>query len=164
VVWTLVGGAMWLVVGALVLRCGTGGRRIAWALGIVLGPFAGLTRGGEGGEGGGVSSAAEAILRLENAALALFIVHRDGRVAMANRAMRELLGYELDELVDRRLWELQVDPEAGRSSFQTLLTNGELLEQELVDRRRDGGIIATSSSAIVTTTEPSVIITVSMRS
>jgi PAS domain-containing protein len=54
-----------------------------------------------------VVAAAEAVLSLENAALPLAITRPDGRAAMANRAMRDLLGYgetieALEELAEQR--------------------------------------------------------------
>ena len=98
-----------------------------------------------------VVAAAEAVLSLENAALPLAITRPDGRVAMANRAMRDLLGYGAADIVDRRIWELYAEePEWGQRCFHKLLEAGQAWDRFLVFRRRDGQPVATYSSAVVT--------------
>jgi PAS domain S-box-containing protein len=49
---------------------------------------------------------AESLLAFENAALPLMVVLPTGRVAMANRATRALLGYRFDDMVGSTLFEL----------------------------------------------------------
>lgn len=60
-----------------------------------------------------IATAAEAMLMVENAALPLVVVLPDGRVAMANRALRELLGCASQELADRMIWELLADADSA---------------------------------------------------
>jgi PAS domain S-box-containing protein len=97
-----------------------------------------------------VAAAAEAVLSLENAGLPLIVTHPDGRVALVNRALRDLLGYGLSDLVNRPVWELHVDPDVGRRFFHKLLQTGHAWDHFLVLRRRDGEAVPTYSSAIVT--------------
>ena len=46
-----------------------------------------------------VAATAESLLAFENAPLPLAVCNPDGRIVMCNRALRALLGYELDELL-----------------------------------------------------------------
>lgn len=97
-----------------------------------------------------VAAAAEAVLSVENAPLPLVVCHPDGRVAMANRAMRALLGYRDGEIVNRRVWELQADPESGRHCFDKLLHDGEMAQHFVLLCGRDGEMVPTYGSAVVT--------------
>ena len=96
-----------------------------------------------------VAAAAEAVLSVENAGLPLFVMHPDGRVAMANRAMRALLGYGLTDIVNRRVWDLHAEPEQGKRYFAEVLEAGQASENYLMLCRRDGKAVATYSSAVV---------------
>lgn len=166
-VLVLVSGGMWLTTGAvgarLLVQHGWGMAR-SLAIGAVLGPLtAAVLLCGLQKPAQRVAEAAEGILRLENLPLPLAVVHRDGRVITANRALRQLLGYDLTELVDRPIWELNAEPEVGKACFAELLQVGVLPERELFYRRRDGRTVATTSTAIVTRGEPGILITVSSR-
>jgi PAS domain S-box-containing protein len=57
-----------------------------------------------------VANTAENLLAFENAALPLAVCDRAGRIAMCNRALRSLLGYELDELVGKPVGEIVEAP------------------------------------------------------
>jgi len=63
---------------------------------------------GSGGSGAAetVAGTAESLLAFENAALPLALCDPGGRIVMCNRAMRALLGYELDELVGTPVTEV----------------------------------------------------------
>ena len=89
-------------------------------------------------------------MSFENAALPLVVTHPDGRVAMANRAMCELLGYGFADIVNRPVWELHAEPERGERCFHKLLQTGKARENLLVLRRSDGQSVPTYSSGLVT--------------
>lgn len=55
-----------------------------------------------------VADTAESLLAFENAALPLGVLDPTGRIVLANRALRRLLGYELDELVGKAVQDLVV--------------------------------------------------------
>jgi PAS domain S-box-containing protein len=55
-----------------------------------------------------VADTAESLLAFENAALPLGVLDPAGRIMLANRALRRLLGYELDELVGKPVQDLVV--------------------------------------------------------
>jgi len=55
-----------------------------------------------------VADTAESLLAFENAALPLGVLDPAGRIVLANRALRRLLGYELDELVGKSVQDLVV--------------------------------------------------------
>jgi PAS domain S-box-containing protein len=58
-----------------------------------------------------VARTAESLLAFENAALPLAVCDRAGRIAMCNRALRTLLGYELDELLGKPVGEIVQPPD-----------------------------------------------------
>src|SRR5436189_2388293 len=64
--------------------------------------------GGAGGPAAAqtVATTAESLLAFENAALPLAVCDPGGRIAMCNRALRALLGYELDELLGMPVGEV----------------------------------------------------------
>jgi PAS domain S-box-containing protein len=53
-----------------------------------------------------VAETAESLLAFENAPLPLAVCNPDGRIVMCNRALRGLLGYELDELLGMPVGEV----------------------------------------------------------
>ena len=53
-----------------------------------------------------VADIAESLLAFENAALPLAVCDPGGRIVMCNRALRALLGYELDELLGMPVGEV----------------------------------------------------------
>jgi PAS domain S-box-containing protein len=66
---------------------------------------------GDPGPGGAaaaqtVATTAESLLAFENAALPLAVCDPAGRIVMCNRALRALLGYELDELLGMPVGEV----------------------------------------------------------
>jgi PAS domain S-box-containing protein len=70
-------------------------------------------------------------------------------VAMANGAMRRLLGYAAEELMSRRVWELYADPQLGEDCFAQLLHDGWASNRFSTLCGRGGGMIPTHSSAVV---------------
>jgi PAS domain S-box-containing protein len=72
-----------------------------------------------------VVAAAEAVLIFENAALPLCVILPTGYIAMANRAMRTLLVYDSDELINRPIQDLVVaDPDALARVWEEWVTGG----------------------------------------
>jgi PAS domain S-box-containing protein len=95
-----------------------------------------------------VASTAQGILFIEDAPLPLFVALPDGRVALANRALRGLLGYEAGDLIGQRVAELFADS-AAATFWSDVLVAGGVAERAVRLRRRDGTSIATRSAAIV---------------
>ncbi|MEY2567990.1 MAG: hypothetical protein QOE35_2519 [Actinomycetota bacterium] len=96
-----------------------------------------------------ITTAAEAILAVENAGLALAVLYPDRRIVMANRAMRELLGYTLEELVGRSLSDLVVDGTDLGSDWERLLRQGSSAEHLLRLRHHSGATVITRAAAAV---------------
>ena len=95
-----------------------------------------------------VAAAAEDILTVENAGLPLLLIHPDGEIAMANRAMRTLLGYGKSQLDGRTISD--VFPDDGQAErWQELLRTGTMAEHPVRLRRGDGGSIAARAASIV---------------
>jgi len=97
-----------------------------------------------------VADTAESLLAFENAALPLAVILPTGRVAMANRATRTLLGYDFSEMVGRTLFELfNVDPRA----WERRLASGETVTPEHRERvsRKDGVEIDVRASSLLVT-------------
>jgi PAS domain S-box-containing protein len=97
-----------------------------------------------------VTGTAESLLAFENAALPLAVILPTGRVAMANRATRTMLGYDFSELVGRTLFDLfGVDPAAWKQR----LASDELVSPEHRERvtRKDGVEIEVRASTLLVT-------------
>jgi len=78
----------------------------------------------------------------QEAPLAYFSVGIDGRIQMANRHAVELLGYSLDDLIGRPVFDLYADTSSGKEKAQKLLlkfgTGEEIRDEEMEMRRVDG--------------------------
>ena len=99
---------------------------------------------------GEIAAAAEGILMVENAPLALAVVHPSGRLAMANRAFRALVEYEESELVGRDVWALVDEHEAGFGPRWDEVLAGEVIpEHHARLRRRDGSSVAVRAAGMV---------------
>jgi PAS domain S-box-containing protein len=96
-----------------------------------------------------VGMAAEAILVVENAPLPLVVASPDGRVVMANRALREMLGYGPADLTGREVWEFAADVDLARGRWQELLEAGETPERPFELLRRDGVRVKVRAASIV---------------
>jgi PAS domain S-box-containing protein len=57
-----------------------------------------------------IGDTADSLLTFENAAIPLAVFCPDGKVLMANRSLRVLLGYEFDEIVGLEVFDLVVSP------------------------------------------------------
>ena len=77
---------------------------------------------------------------LENGAVGLHWVDRDGRIVWANRAELELLGYTRDEYVGRHIREFHADPQAIDDILQRLARNETLHDYPAPLRAKDGSI------------------------
>ncbi len=98
-----------------------------------------------------VVDAAEAILLVENAPLALAVILPNGRVALANRAFREYLGYEAGEMAGAAAVSF-VAPghvQALREQWCDLLANGVSLEHSIELRCRNGDCVPARVSSVV---------------
>ena len=97
-----------------------------------------------------VVSSAAAILAVENAALPLLVLQVDGTISMANRAIRDLLGYESSEVVGRPVWDLLVEPkDLASQRWRRLLHTGMASEHIVHFRHRDGRSIAVRTAGTV---------------
>jgi PAS domain S-box-containing protein len=98
---------------------------------------------------GDIGAQADAILTLENAPLPLVVASPDGTIRMANRALRELLGYEPEELVGQEIWSLSGDVGVSRERWARMLESGGITEHRAELRRRDGVAVNVSTAAVV---------------
>jgi PAS domain S-box-containing protein len=85
-----------------------------------------------------VAAAAADILTVENAGVPLMLIRPDGEIAMANRAMRELLGYDASQLIGRPVGDVFAD-EQDNERWNELLRTGVMAEHPVNLRRGDGG-------------------------
>ena len=78
----------------------------------------------------------------EEAPIAYFTVGVDGHIRTANRSACDLLGYTVDELVGRPVFDLYAHTPAGkekaRETFKRFRAGGDIGEEELEMRRADG--------------------------
>lgn len=108
-----------------------------------------------------VAETAESLLTFENAPLPLAVCDPAGRIMMGNRALRALLGYELDELVGTPVGDVvgQYD-DAIYKTWDERLDSGAMSitpEQRVNLRRKDGSSVAVrASSSVVHDTDGSV--------
>jgi PAS domain S-box-containing protein len=98
---------------------------------------------------GDIGAQADAILTLENAPLPLVVASPDGTIRMANRALRELLGYGPVELVGQEIWSLSADLGASRERWRRLIETGGATEHPAELVRRDGSGVKVSAAAVV---------------
>jgi PAS domain S-box-containing protein len=106
---------------------------------------------GPSGESSGrdICSEAEGILAVENAPLPLVVVLPDGQVAVANRALRELLGYSSDDLAGLHVLDLVADPHVAVACWAEWLAAGGAPDHAVDLRHRNGATIAARSAWIV---------------
>lgn len=101
-----------------------------------------------------VAGTAESLLTFENAALPLAVCDPNGRIVMCNRALRAMLGYELDELVGKRVGDVVAADYAGMyaSWNERLDPSAEAVtpERSVMLWCKDGSTVAVrASSALV---------------
>ena len=81
----------------------------------------------------------------ENAPNAYFSIGPDGRIRGCNRRAVELLGYAVEELVDRPVIELYADAPQGKEKaleiLEGYLAGEEIVDEELQMQRADGAFI-----------------------
>jgi PAS domain S-box-containing protein len=84
---------------------------------------------------------------IERATEALFWIDAEGRIVNANAAATRLTGYPREELLSRRVWELEADgsPERWRAIW-TDARAGRRQVQERAYRRRDGSEVPLETS------------------
>ena len=112
---------------------------------------------GEPGFGGADAfetvATAESLLAFENAALPLAVCDPNGRIVMCNRALRALLGYELDELLGMPVGDVvQPDPDALYKTWHDRLDATALdITPERAFRlwRKDGSSVSVRASSSV---------------
>jgi PAS domain S-box-containing protein len=78
----------------------------------------------------------------------LMLIRPDGEIAMVNRAMRELLGYETSQLVGRPMGDVFAD-EQYRDRWNELLRTGAMAEHPVSLRRGDGDSIPARAASVV---------------
>ncbi|MBN1526759.1 MAG: PAS domain S-box protein [Candidatus Omnitrophica bacterium] len=78
-----------------------------------------------------------------NAPVGYHEVDMDGRISRVNRTELEMLGYTVNEVLGRPVWEFAVDKDVSRAAVQQKLATGTVSEQpfERVYARRDGSHI-----------------------
>jgi PAS domain S-box-containing protein len=96
-----------------------------------------------------IASEIEGFLAVENAPLALVVLRPDGRVAMANRAWRELLGYDAGEVSGRDIVDFMVERDVAAQRRAELLDKGRTEETTIAFRRRTGDTMALRASSIM---------------
>jgi PAS domain S-box-containing protein len=97
-----------------------------------------------------IATAAEEILVVENAPLALAVVLPSGRVAMANRALRDLLGYGQGDLAGRDVCELIAEEASDCARhWQEAVAAGVTPERTARLRRRDGAWVRARVASMV---------------
>ncbi|MEY2478036.1 MAG: fold [Actinomycetota bacterium] len=101
----------------------------------------------------GVAAAAEGILLVENAPLPLIVASPDGRISLANRAMRDLLGYETAAPIGQPIVDLLAEGPEAEGWWDDLLAAGATHEYPVQLRRRDGQAVPAGFSALVVTGE-----------
>jgi PAS domain S-box-containing protein len=84
---------------------------------------------------------------LDRAADALFWIDATGRIVNANRAAERLTQYTRAELLERHVWDLEVDAESGRwREFWTEVREGGSRLSQSHYRRRDGIAVPVEAS------------------
>ncbi|MBV8387977.1 MAG: PAS domain-containing protein [Acidimicrobiia bacterium] len=98
-----------------------------------------------------VALTAESLLAFENAALPLAVCNPGGRIVICNRALRTLLGYELDELLGMPIAEVvEVAPDALYKTWDDRLDAGALditPERPYTLWRKDGSAVNVRASS-----------------
>ena len=101
-----------------------------------------------------VAGTAESLLAFENAALPLAVCDPTGHIIMCNRALRVLLGYELDELLGMPVGDVvAADHDARYKSWDERLGTGADIvtpQRRVTLSRKDGSSVPVwASSALV---------------
>ena len=101
-----------------------------------------------------VADTAESLLAFENAALPLAVCDPGGRIVVCNRALRTLLGYELDELLGMSVGDVVAPDHGGMyKSWEERLDSGaqSVTPQRRVELwRKDGSSVPVwASSSLV---------------
>jgi PAS domain S-box-containing protein len=113
---------------------------------------------GEPGFGGAdaaqsVTATAESLLAFENAALPLAVCDPRGRIVMCNRALRALLGYELDEVLGMPVGDVvQLEPDAMYKTWSDRLDASAVditPERPFKLWRKDGSSVGVRASSSV---------------
>ncbi len=99
-----------------------------------------------------VSDAAEAVLLIDNAPLPLAVALLDGRIALANRALADLLGYSPAELVGAHARLLLDDDSDFPSRWEQVISAvGVTTDRVARLRRRDGTLVKARVASLVVT-------------
>ena len=79
---------------------------------------------------------------LENASVATFWIDSKGLIQYVNKRACEILGYDRQELLDMRLWDIDPDFTPDRyAQYWHDMSDGEPLQFESTNRRKDGSVI-----------------------
>ena len=89
----------------------------------------------------------------ENAPVAYFVVDLNGRISSANRHAAEMLGYDTDSLVGRRVFDVYADTPAGKETaeriFERFRAGEDTPDVEVEYRRADGTSVWVSKTVRV---------------
>jgi len=113
------------------------------------------------GDAATVAGTAESLLAFENAALPLAVCDPTGHIIMCNRALRGLLGYELDELLGMPVGDVVATDQDGqyKSWEERLDTGADVVtpQRRVTLWRKDGSSVPVwASSALVRDTDGAV--------
>jgi PAS domain S-box-containing protein len=100
-----------------------------------------------------VAETAESLLAFENTGLPLCLMLPNGRLVMANRAMRTLLGYEFAELMAMNIPDVVPEAEMGLilEEWNERAKSGERVsaERRVRIRRKDGRDLDVRASSVI---------------
>jgi PAS domain S-box-containing protein len=101
-----------------------------------------------------VAGTAETLLTVENTPLALSLMSPDGRIVIANRALRLLLGHTYDELVGRSVFAIvAAHPTDSERKWRARLANSEKVtpERRVHLRSGDGSVLPVRAASVLVT-------------
>ncbi|MCU1460098.1 MAG: fold [Acidimicrobiales bacterium] len=96
-----------------------------------------------------IASEVEGMLAVENTPLPLIVMLPNRRVAMANRAWRDLMGYRSEDVCGRDVLDFVIERDIADQRQAELLATGRTSESTVALRRRDGKPIDVRSSSIL---------------
>lgn len=97
-----------------------------------------------------VADAAEEVLLIENAPLPLAVLLPNGRIALANKAFADFLGYSPNELAGQDIRVIMEDASDFADRWDTAMsTEGVTTDRQVRLRRRDGVAVTARAASVV---------------
>jgi PAS domain S-box-containing protein len=97
-----------------------------------------------------VAEAAEAVLVIENAPLPLAVLLPNGRIALANKAFADFLGYTPAELAGEDLRLIMADVSNFAKRWESVIKADGVTDDRVIRlRRRDGGAVTARAASLV---------------